>query len=110
MGCLEVPPAFTRFEVQGDDAIGKQIVSGSVTPIEVVRRRFGWNINKPEFLIGRHLAPRPGVPRVRPRLLQPGLVAELSGPRDRMKDPKPLASPDVVPPNYPFLVALTLGH
>ena len=54
-----------------------------------------------ELRVGAHVRPDVGSPRPLPRFVSPGLVAEVAGLRNRVKDPLHLAGADVVAADVP---------
>jgi hypothetical protein len=49
---LEMPRPLSGARVEGDQALGKEVVAGSVPAIEVVGRRAEGEIDQPELLVG----------------------------------------------------------
>ena len=110
VGDLEVPAALAGLQVDGDEAVAEQVVARPVPAVEVVGRRLGRNVDEPQLLVGRHLAPGAGVARIRPGVVQPALAAELVRRRHRMEDPQPPARAHVVAAHVALHVAGTGRH
>src|ERR1051326_68396 len=101
---LVVPFALTRLQVDGDQGLSKQVGSRAMSAIIVAGAQVDREGGDAEFLIHRNLAPHAGIAGVRPRILLPGLDAELSGPRDSVKDPEAFAGPHVESADVAFNV------
>ena len=93
---LEVPVAFAGVEVEADDAVGEQIVARTMTAVVVTGRHFRGEVHAIRSFVDRDGAPVAGVARVRPRIVQPRVVAFLAGLRNRVEDPEALARAHVV--------------
>ena len=59
--------------------------------VEIARRALDGKIHVAKLFVGRQRRPRAGVPGVGPGIVQPGVVAELAGLRNRVEGPQPLA-------------------
>ena len=99
MDRLEVPDALARLDVDGHDALGEQVVAGPHAAVPVVRRRAGRQVDGARLLVDRHVGPDVGVPAVAPRLVAPGVGAEVVAARDGPEDPLHLAGARVVGPH-----------
>ena len=85
--------------VDGDDALGEEVVAGPHAAVPVVRRRAGGQVDDAQLLVDRHVGPDVGVPAVAPRLVAPRVGAEVVAPRDGPEDPLHLAGARVVRPH-----------
>ncbi len=74
---LEVQHALARLHVDGDDALREQVVARPVPAVVVAGRRAGGKEDVAGLLVGAHGRPDVGVPRVAPRLVQPGVGPEV---------------------------------
>src|SRR5439155_23786987 len=109
MDRLEMPHALAGLRVQAHQALGEEIVSGSRRPVVVVVRRLDGRIDIAELLVRAHLPPDARVPRVGPRVVQPGVAAVLARAGDGMECPELLAGTDVVTPYVPLIAVLLPG-
>ena len=107
---LIVPLPLAGLQIDRDDALAEQVVAGPMTAIVVAGRRLDRQIRHPQFFIDGDLSPDAGVAGVRPRIVQPGIVAELARPRNRVEDPQPLARLDVESADVALFVALAARH
>ena len=105
---LEMPLPLAGLVVDRDDALGEQVVAGTEAAVEVRARRLDRQVREPELLVDRHLIPDADVAVDRPRIVQPGVVAELAGPRNRVERPQPLAGAHVEAADQPFGVVVRL--
>src|SRR5213596_2034743 len=103
---MPLPPA--GFQIDADQALGKQVVPGPVSSVEVARRRLHRQVDQPELLVDGDLGPNAGVAGVVGRPVQPCLVADLPLYRDRVEDPQTLARPDVEPAHVSLVVLVAL--
>ncbi|MCG3164009.1 MAG: hypothetical protein JMDDDDMK_05475 [Acidobacteria bacterium] len=87
MRCLKMPDALAGSGVQADDAFSKQVIAKAVAAVPVVGRRAGRQVDVAQLFIQRHRRPDVGVAGVLPRLILPGLRAELACLRDGVEDP-----------------------
>ena len=92
---LEVPDPLAGLGVDADDALREQVVAGAHAAVPVVRWGPGGQVDVAQLLVHRHRAPHVGVAAVAPRLVVPGVGAELLPLRDGVEDPLPLARADV---------------
>ena len=93
---LEVPDALAGLGVEADQRVGEQVVAGAVPAVVVGHRRADRQVDVPELRVVAHVRPDVGPARPLPRLVAPGLVAELARLRDGVEDPLHLAGADVV--------------
>ena len=78
--------------------------------VVVPGRGFDGQVGQAELLVHADLRPRARVSRVGPRVVQPGVVAELAGRGNRLEDPEALARAHVEPAHVPLDVALAGRH
>ena len=83
MDDLEVPLPLPGQRVETDDRFGEQIRAGPPRAVVVVARRADRQIQQAARLVERHRRPDVGVAGELPRLVLPGLVAELARARNR---------------------------
>ena len=93
---LEVPDALAGLQIDGDEALGEQVVAGPMAAEVVAGRDLDRQVRDAELLVDGDLRPHAGVAGVLPRLLEPRVVAELAGLRNGVEDPQPLAGARVV--------------
>src|SRR6478735_12539955 len=91
MDLLEVPLADPRLEVHGHDALGEQVVAGTIAAVFIDGRRFHRQIREAGDRVDRDLGPHTDVAGPFPRAVLPGIVTELAGARNRVKAPDLLA-------------------
>ena len=103
---LVVPQPLTGLEIHRDEAVGEQVVAVTMPTVIVVGRHLGGEVGDAELLVDAHLTPGSCVTRVSPRLVEPGVVAELVGSGNRVKDPPAFAGTCVESAN----VALDVLH
>ena len=84
----------------------EQVVAGAMAAVEIRGRRFDRQIDQPGFRIDGDLGPDAGVAVDRPRVVLPGLVAELAGARNRVERPDQLAGAHVERARQPFGVVV----
>ena len=106
MHVLEVPFPLARFEIDADQRIPEQIVAGPVAAIDVLGGIFDRQIDEAEVLVDRNLRPHAGIAVDGPRLVLPGVVAELAGTRNRVERPEQLAGLHVERADEPFRVVV----
>src|SRR5579862_6307668 len=82
---LEVPLALARFQIDADQAVAKEIVSGAMTTVLIGGGIFDGQVDEAHFFVDRNLRPDAGVAVGRPRFVFPGVVAELARARDRVE-------------------------
>ena len=107
---LVVPLPQPGFQVDTDQALAEQIVSGPVSAIEVPRRRLHRQVDQSELLINGNLSPHTGVSILGPGIIQPRFVAKFAGHGDGMKYPKSPARPNVVSADVPFVIFVSSGR
>ena len=107
---LEVPPSLARLDVEGQDAVGKQVVAGPVAAVGVVRGRLCRHVDQAQLLVRRHLAPGARIAGVLARVVEPGVRAELAGRGDGMEDPQAPAGAHVVAAHEALRVAHAAGR
>ena len=95
---LEMPDATACAGVQRNHAIGEKIVADTISAIEIKRSRASGAEHHAEFRVDAQAGPRIRAAGDLVRLRRPGVVAELAGMRDGVKNPAPLLS-DVVTSN-----------
>src|SRR6267142_3188224 len=78
--------------------------------IEIGCRRLHRQVYEPEFFVDGDLCPYTRIAIRSPRIVQPGVVAKLSRPRDRIEAPKLLARTDIECANLPFGVVVRLDR
>src|SRR5262245_24629286 len=93
---LEMPQAFAGLRVESDQTVAEEIVSLAVAAVKIEARRSERNIGDAALFIDGHLAPVVDAAGGFIELLRPGVITELAGMRDRVKNPCKLAGPDVV--------------
>ena len=84
---LEVPHPLAGLDVERDQALGEQVVARPVAAVVVAGRRARRQVHVAQLLVGAHRRPDVGVARVAPRLVAPGVGAEVVPPRHRAEDP-----------------------
>ena len=106
---LEVPDPLAGLGVQADQRVREQVVAGAVPAVVVGHRRADRQVDRAELRVGAHVRPdvRPAGPF--PRLVAPGLVAELARLRNRVEDPLHLAGAHVVAADVSWRRLLTAG-
>src|SRR5262249_4943903 len=103
---LEEPLPLPGPEVDAHQALGKEIVAGTMATIEVRRRRFDRQVHEAELFVDADLGPDAGVAIGRPRFLFPRVVAELARPGDGVEGPEQLAGPHVEGAHEPLRVVV----
>ena len=74
---LEVPAALACLAVDGDQALGEQVVAAAVAAVPVVRWRAGRQVGEAELLVGAHQAPDVRAAGDAPGLVLPGVGSDL---------------------------------
>src|SRR5262245_28269998 len=92
---LKMPDALAGLCFQTDQRFGEQVIAQAMSAIPVVGRRAGWHIDVTKFLVDAHQRPDISVAGVLPRLVLPGLIAELARLRHGLEYPERLAAADV---------------
>src|SRR5262249_43269955 len=103
---LVVPLALAGLQVYADQALGEEVVAGTMAAVEIGRRRFDRQIHQAEIFIDGDLRPHAGVPVYRPRLVLPRVVPEFAGARDRVERAHLLAGLHVERAHEPFAVVV----
>jgi hypothetical protein len=96
---LVVPLPLPGFQIDADQAFGKQVVAGTMAAVEVRRGRLDRQVNEAELFVRGDLRPDADVAVVGPRLLLPGVVAELAWTGNRVERPQQLAGAHVERPH-----------
>ena len=107
---LEMPLALARLQIDGDQALAEQPVPRAVGAEVVARRQFHGQIRDAELLVDADLRPHPGVAGVRPRIFFPGVVAELTGRRNRVEDPQAFTGADIEAADVALDVRFSARH
>src|SRR5271169_5057247 len=94
-----MPDAFSGGGIQRQQAVGEQVVAGAVGAVEIAGGAAGGDVDDAALEIDRHAGPVVGGAGVGPRVLGPGIVAELTGARDGVELPTKLAGAGVVGAN-----------
>ena len=105
---LEVPLALAGLQVDGDDAFGEEVVAGTMAAVEIGGGRLDRQVRETELFVDRNLIPDADVAVDRPRIVQPRVVAEFAGPRNRVERPQPLAGAHVEGLDEPLGVVVRL--
>ena len=93
---LEVPEPLAGLEVDGDEALGEQVVAGPVAAVVVAGGDLDGEVGDAELLVDGQVGPDPGVPGVDGGVVQPRVAPELAGPGNGVEDPPALAGAGVV--------------
>ena len=107
---LEVPFAHAGLEVHGHERFREQIGARPVPAVVIAGPRFNRQVREAQFRIDADLRPCAGVSGIRPRVLEPGVVAELAAAGDGLEDPEPLAGAHVEGADETLHVALPCRH
>ena len=75
---LEMPLALAGLQIDADEALGEQVVAGTMAAVVIGRRRFDRQVDQAEIFVDGDLRPDAGVAVGRPRLVLPRVVAELA--------------------------------
>ena len=103
---LVVPHAFTGSRIDTHEAACEEVVAGTMAAVVIAGRRFDGQIHVAELFVGRERRPDGRVAGVRPRVVQPGVVAELAGLRNRVEGPQPFSGSHVEAANVALGVFL----
>ena len=74
---LEVPDPLAGLDIDRDDRLREEVVPEPIGPVEVVGGGPGRQVHVPQLVVSRQKTPDVRVPRVPPRLVQPGVGPEL---------------------------------
>src|ERR1700730_14313119 len=99
MHSLKMPYPLAGLCIQGNQAIGEQIIANSITAVEVRHRGTGRDINDSTPGIERHTGPVVGGAAGLPRVPGPGLIAKLPRTRNGMKRPAQLSGAHIERPD-----------
>ena len=88
---LEVPHALAGPDVEGDEALGEEVVAEAVAAVVVVGRRAGRQVDVAELVVDAEGGPDVGAAGVAPRVVQPGVDPEVVGLRDGTERPPRIA-------------------
>src|SRR5262249_46681229 len=78
-----------------DDRLGEQVVALALTAKPIVARRSNGQVDEPARAVDRERRPDVRMALVLPRVIFPGLVAGLAGPRHGVEAPEMLAGAGV---------------
>src|SRR4030095_11528748 len=92
---LKMPDALAGLRLQTDQRFGEQVIAQPMSAVPVVGRRAGGQIDVTQFLVDAHPCPDVSVAGVLPRLVLPGLIAELARLGHGMEYPERLAGANV---------------
>ena len=106
MDDLVVPLALAGFQIDADERFSEQVVARTVAAVEVRGRRFAWQVDEARVFVDADLRPHAGVAVVLPRIIEPGVVAELTWFRNQVERPQQLAGPHVERPRDAFRVVV----
>src|SRR5262249_32957167 len=93
-------------DVDGDQAVTEQIVARTMTAVEIRSGIFDRQIGDPRIFVDRDLRPHAGVAVHGPRIVLPGVVAELTRPGNRVEGPEQLARADIESTHEPLRVVV----
>src|SRR6516164_10103199 len=92
---LVVPLALAGLQIDADDALGEEVVTGTMAAVVIGSRRFDRQIHEAEFLVDRDLCPDAVVAIGSPRVSFPRIAAELAGARNGVERPEQLTASDI---------------
>ena len=110
MDQLEMPLALAGLQIDRHEALAEEAGARPIRAEVVTGGKFDGQIGDAELFVDADLSPRAGIARVRPRVVQPGVVPEFARPRDRVKDPEPLARAHVESADVALHVGLPRGN
>src|SRR6266567_145670 len=84
---LKMPEALAGARIDGDKAIGKQVVANAVRAIKIECGRTRGDVDDATGGVERHPGPVVGGAASFPRVRRPGVVTKFAGQRDGMKGP-----------------------
>src|SRR5205809_5164364 len=93
---LEMPDALACLRLEHDERVGEQVVAHAVGAVIVVGRRAGRHEDEAALHVEGHPGPVVRGAGVRPRLLRPRLIPELSGPWNGVEGPAQRPGSDVI--------------
>ena len=93
---LEMPDPFAAADIDGNQAVGKQIVARSVTPIIGGGGRGERYIHIAEFFVSAQTTPGAKVTGITPGIIAPGIGAEFTFFRHGMESPQQFACSHVI--------------
>ena len=105
---LEVPDALARLHVERDEARPVEVRPVAVAAVVVVGRRVGGDEDEAALRVGGERRPGRDVPRVRPGVALPGVVAELARLGQDVEAPEHASRLGVVAADVPGDVLLAL--
>src|ERR1700691_2925878 len=88
---LEMPFAHAGIGVETHQRLAEEIITGATPTVEIVGRRADGQINQAAFFIQAHRRPDVRVTGELPRIIAPGVVAELTSLRNSMEAPHALS-------------------
>ena len=101
-----MPDALSRFEIDRHQTLAKQSVAVAMAAEVVAGWRLDRQVGDAELFVDRDLGPHARVAGVGPRVVEPGVVAELAGPWNGVEGPQALARARVESANIAFDVGL----
>src|SRR5450631_1104155 len=82
-----MPDALAGRGVERYQRIGKEIVADAIATVKIKDRGTGGHIDNAALLVDRHTSPVIRGAGIFPRVFRPGVIAELSRPRDGVEGP-----------------------
>src|SRR5262245_63334570 len=92
---LKMPDALAGLRLYADERFGEEVVTQAMSAVPVACRPAGLQIDVPQSLVAAHQRPDVSVAGVLPRLVLPGLIAELARLGHGVEYPERLAGADV---------------
>ena len=99
MNALKVPDFLACFRVQGDQAIGEEVVTNAVSAVKIKSGRACGHVKNSALGIESHARPVVCGPGSFPRPPRPGFVTEFAGVRNGVKRPAQFAGENVISAN-----------
>src|SRR5438046_72290 len=96
---LEMPDSFSCLCVQGNGAVGEEIVAFSVSSVEVEGGGAQASVKDSAFYVQGVSAPGVDTAAALPAIRRPGIASEFARPRNGMESPALPAGSDVEGPN-----------
>src|SRR5690606_9345125 len=93
---LEMPQSFAGMCIQRQDAIAKQVASGPIRTVVVIRRRSNRKIGNAAIFINRNLTPCVGAAYIFIGLLRPSVITIFTGMRNGVENPYQLTRDDMI--------------